>query len=339
MGLPKWGVVGTMDEPPELIATWAAYHIWAGAQEVHVYLDRDNPEARAYLSSLANVRVTVCDTGYWAGTGKSRPARHPIRQGVNASHAASRSKMNYLLHLDADEYLYQEAPLESELAALPAGAFLMVTNVERIDLQGHPREEIFSQDFRISTKHLEGDHSEFTLDAVGLTKFGLAGHSAGKSVTPLGYDYKIGIHRPHIRATKPRAYPPFRRAQFSRILHFEGLTPLDWVYRRLRGGAYLAARPDEPMGTQAAAQIDAVTCAPDPMEVYRQLKTVSPAQGRLLSNEGLLAPMQFDPKLALKALLPIDPVDLSCARFDQWLKTQKAAFFSEHRFLLEGLES
>lgn len=116
---PSWGVVATVKAPARDILNFAAHHLDLGAHRVHVYLDEDNPVARAALGAHPQCRVTVTDEAYWRRR-KGRPERHQPRQSANATHCYRRDpQVDWLAHVDVDEFLWPGAPLADQLAALP----------------------------------------------------------------------------------------------------------------------------------------------------------------------------------------------------------------------------
>jgi len=120
--LPKWGVVATIKAPARDILNFAAHHLDLGAHRVHVYLDAPNPEAEAALRAHPKCRVILCDAGYWRRRRKraGRPEAHQRRQSLNASHCLQRRpQVDWLGHIDADEFLWPATPLPEQLAALP----------------------------------------------------------------------------------------------------------------------------------------------------------------------------------------------------------------------------
>jgi len=122
--LPKWGVVATIKAPARDILDFAAHHLDLGARQVHVYLDEDNPEARAALAAHPNCHVIVTDEAYWQRR-KGRPEMHQPRQTANATHCYKRAgDVDWLLHIDVDEFLWPAGPsappVATQLAALPA---------------------------------------------------------------------------------------------------------------------------------------------------------------------------------------------------------------------------
>ena len=120
---PTWGVVATIEAPARDIVNFAAHHLDLGAHRVHVYLDAPNPEAEAALRAHPRCRVIVCDDAYWQRRRKGRrPEAHQPRQSLNATHCLTRRpEVDWLAHIDVDEFLWPERPLSGQLAALPAG--------------------------------------------------------------------------------------------------------------------------------------------------------------------------------------------------------------------------
>ena len=118
--LPTWGVVATIKAPARDILNFAAHHLDLGARRVFIYLDEDAPEARAALQAHPQCRVTLTDDAYWRGLGKARPEMHQPRQTANATHCYNlRPRVDWLVHIDVDEFLWPAGPLAAQLAALP----------------------------------------------------------------------------------------------------------------------------------------------------------------------------------------------------------------------------
>lgn len=122
MTAPRWGLVATVKAPLTDILAFAAHHLDLGAHRLYIYLDAPHPQAFAALKAHPKIRVTLCDDAYWARTGRPRPAKHQVRQVANATHAyARRAEVDWLAHIDVDEFLWpQTPPLADLLAALPS---------------------------------------------------------------------------------------------------------------------------------------------------------------------------------------------------------------------------
>lgn len=118
---PAWGIVSTIKADTRDILNFAAYHIELGAHRLHIYLDAPNDTAQAALKAHPKCRVTLCDDGYWRRR-KKRPDKHQPRQTINATHCyRRRPQVEWLAHIDVDEFLWPETPLPEQLANLPAG--------------------------------------------------------------------------------------------------------------------------------------------------------------------------------------------------------------------------
>jgi len=166
----RWAIVGTMDEAPEIVAAWAAWHLAQGAAELHIYLDRANARTQALLAKLPKVFVTVCDVDFYRHTFDfKRPINHQRRQTKNATHAYQKCDVDYLIHMDADEYLIQHTSLSDELAALRHGVFLSIPNVERVFTSLDKPGAIFTRHFRVSTRDDPQLEAPST-DAEGITR-------------------------------------------------------------------------------------------------------------------------------------------------------------------------
>ena len=117
----KWGIVATIKADTATILRFAAYHLELGAHRIYIYLDAPDPQAQAALRDHPKCRVVRCDDGYWDrhNNGK-RPPMHQPRQTLNATRAYIRAnELDWLMHMDVDEFLVAEGQIASYLAALP----------------------------------------------------------------------------------------------------------------------------------------------------------------------------------------------------------------------------
>lgn len=116
-----WGIVSTIKAPAADILRFAAHHLDLGAHRVLIHLDEDCPEARAALESHPRCRVTLTGADHWGRRG--RPEAHQARQTFNATRAYRRNPgVDWLAHVDVDEFLWPTGPIGAQLAALPAEA-------------------------------------------------------------------------------------------------------------------------------------------------------------------------------------------------------------------------
>lgn len=119
--MTRWGIVATIKAPPREVLNFVAYHLDIGADHLFIFLDNQNPKADAALRDHPQVTVTRTDGAYWRGLGRKKPQRHQPRQTVNASLAyRNASGLDWLLHIDVDEFVCADQPLSDLLGALPA---------------------------------------------------------------------------------------------------------------------------------------------------------------------------------------------------------------------------
>jgi len=119
--MTKWGLSATIKAPVNDILCFAAYHLELGAHRLYIYLDDDNPTAFRWLRAHPKIRVTQCDDKYWRKMLQKRPLKHQVRQTANATHAYCRgTEVDWLIHMDADEFLFPENILDGTLNSLDA---------------------------------------------------------------------------------------------------------------------------------------------------------------------------------------------------------------------------
>ncbi|MEP2718739.1 glycosyltransferase family 2 protein [Pseudophaeobacter sp.] len=119
----RWGVVSTIKAPAEAILNFAAYHLEAGAHRLFIYLDAPCPEARPLLKAHPKIRIFDCTDESWQQRRKKtgKPEKHQARQSLNATRAYRRQAddLDWLAHIDVDEFLWAERPIGQILAELP----------------------------------------------------------------------------------------------------------------------------------------------------------------------------------------------------------------------------
>lgn len=120
--MTRWGTVTTVRAPLRAVLDFAAWHLEAGAHRLYIYLDDPAPETEAVLATHPKIRVFTTDDAWWAKR-NGRPDRHQSRQAANARHANNRKpEVDWLAHVDVDEFLLSGTPVADHLAALPDSA-------------------------------------------------------------------------------------------------------------------------------------------------------------------------------------------------------------------------
>jgi hypothetical protein len=314
--VPTWAVVATVDEHPFVVQTFVAWHLHLGAKSVHLFFDRPDDPAAALFQDVASVHVTCCDGAYWRGLCKRRPDKHQIRQVRNATEAYRNSSVDWLLHCDADEYLWPSRPVADHLEAVhPWIDGAVVPVAERCLEASTEHTHLFGGVFRRPVRGVR--------EAAGLSLRGLTGHAIGKTFSRVGQALDVSIHRPQ------RADPPLKVAPMTGIelLHFDGLTRLHWVYKLLRKADAFANHNGMTPSPHRQMQIDAVLGDPQKaFELHDQLKVLTRPQCADLARQGLLLRAPFDPLDAVQSIFgPKTKPDF--AGFDEWLRHSKAADF------------
>lgn len=131
--MTRWGTVTTVKAPLGAILDFAAWHLELGAHRVYLYLDEDAPQSFAALKAHPKIRVVQTDAAWWAKR-NGRPDKHQARQAANARHANNRKpEVDWLCHIDVDEFLLTDRPVAEQLAALnPSALCARVRPVEAL---------------------------------------------------------------------------------------------------------------------------------------------------------------------------------------------------------------
>ncbi|MGR3542324.1 MAG: glycosyltransferase family 2 protein [Hasllibacter sp.] len=312
----SWAAVATMRECDDLMLAWAAHHLGIGAVFVAIFLDDPAPATVARLSAVPGVRVFPCDDAHWKRTGFERSDQQEWRQIRNADWLRERvrGEVDWLVHVDADEFLATRAPLSEELAALPRRVAALRFPVRERVWIGAPDPGILEGAFRVELA--EDDFVPPTLfgPASDFLRQGLGGHILGKCATRVDSPFRMGVHRP--RPTHDRK-PPTMTSRSTRLLHFDGLTPAHWMRKIARYAQdpryYEGARKRH----HRAQQVLAARAGPDALrEVHDAIRIVPEAQAGRLFALGLLERFAIDPARALARLAPAEAIDLTAAGFD-----------------------
>lgn len=254
-----WGVVATVKAPIRDILDFAAHHLDLGAQRVCIYLDAPNDTARAALRGHPKCRFVVCDAAYWARRQrKGRPAQHQQRQSVNATHCLNRRPaVDWLAHLDVDEFLWPATPIGEQLAALPASAIsAQVRPVEALAPDPHdpPPNGVqwFKACARMRARRREETETIYPTFGPHLNG-GFVSHVAGKVFVRTGLDgLSLRIHsayRNGIRDDLPESLPG------TWLCHLHAASWAHWHARyrfRLRQGSYRPGLKPPPLAEDGA---------------------------------------------------------------------------------------
>ena len=317
----QWGIVTTAREVPDLLLAFVAHHASVGASRIHLYLDEPDKELARTLEAIPGCDVTLCDDTYWKMVKGKRPDGQEARQIENARDAYERTDVDWLLHIDADEFLNPTGNIAAELAFVPEGFhFVELEMRERVYTPDHQPQTIFSGLFRVplnrrarAAKALFGEMATFTTR-------GFSGHCSGKSFVRVGLDHLLmGIHVPRLRKVGNERLMSLI-AHNATLLHFDGLTPAHWIGKMSRYGENETYLKTDRLGEHRRLQLAYVLeNAGDKEAVERlhdMLKTVDRQKAAQLQMLGCLEPASVDPALGLQVFGLADDVDLSVDYFD-----------------------
>lgn len=314
---PSWGVTIFAREPPALVLVNLAWHIEMGARELNLYLDDPDDPVGETAARLPGVCVTRCDAAFWQRHG-ARPAWNNQRQAVCASQAYRQTGVDWLVHLDADEFLHSRRPLAGELAGLSPQTDALVFPPRERAFTAPLQEALFEGVFRIPQPRGRPPHPLLAPNAAFCPQ-GVSGHALGKSATRAGLDVTIGPHAPR---GGPRGSPVKRPSDSTVLLHFDGLTARSWLLKFLRYGRLMERDAGKNLGDHRIAQLAQVSrLREDPVAMlafHDRIKLC--ADEKNFVRAGLAERIPFDPLPAARKHLGALP-DLSPASFDDLIRT------------------
>jgi hypothetical protein len=191
----RWGLVSTIKAPLPQIARFAAHHIDMGAEALHIFLDAPEPETAAFLRRHPKIHVTDCDEAYWAAGDKKRPEAHQLRQAHNATRAYHTVEgLHWLGHIDVDEFLITDRPLNELLFGLDQTAALCrLPPVEALATDDGPPTHFkrTHHHAKVPKATLQDIYPTFGLHLYG----GFLSHTSGKIFARTGLaETRLGIH-------------------------------------------------------------------------------------------------------------------------------------------------
>lgn len=333
-------VQATVNEPSALLAAFAAHYLELGADLVHLHLDTPHPEAEAAFKNHSKIRITRCDSAYWARVRPiGRPIAHTIRQKVNARRTFAGLTFDWLLLCDADEYLVADQDVSTMLAAQPADLdFLRVGIAEKVLPPGLDPKTIFEGTFRLPQPDGESWAAEIYGPSLA-TLLGrvVAGHDLGKSFLRRGGDFGLTLHWPIAKTAKDNTPSPPRDPVGAwlpdvYLAHYDALTPLSYLIKLL--GKYLANQAilatDRKPGPRHAAReaqilLAVAACASrHPLAKTDMLHRLTPHSIAGLKRFGLLIDLDLAPDRLARKHFPDLNLDFSPAAFDRALRIKHA---------------
>ncbi|NVO55477.1 glycosyltransferase family 2 protein [Rhodobacteraceae bacterium B1Z28] len=118
--MTTWGIVSMVRGPADDILRFAAHHLDLGANFLYIYMDEPNRRAFRVLRQHPKIRVRICDDTFWQKRNRNRPEKHQIRQTVHATFTYRNTNLDWLAHIDVDEFLWSSEPIADLLQTVPA---------------------------------------------------------------------------------------------------------------------------------------------------------------------------------------------------------------------------
>lgn len=325
---PSWGIVATVNEPLPLIASFVAHYLDIGASEIHLFFDAPFDEIQDAIGHLPQVKTYFTDNAFYKSVGRRSFKHLNLKQMVNANHAYATTEVDWLLLLDADEFLESD-DFAAFLAQQPenVGAVRLI-NQERAYRKGMPIQGIFDG--------VGIEHNKFTkrwvrssLDAENEAFLinGVLGHCAGKSVVRTGYDAEMGIHSPRFIKGADVVWKPG-----VLLHHFDGMTPLHWAAKLLRyarKNMFVDGREKRTAlnrYNQVAFLKEHGVTPQAALTLHERLRVLPGNNIGLRERFGLVHNIGIDPGAAIKRWLPHLDIDLSAEHFDALLAERDPHF-------------
>lgn len=201
MTSPTWGIVATIKAPTREVLDFAAYHLDLGADDITIFLDDANADTADALSTHPNVHCILTDEENWQERVGRRPVKHQVRQVRNASyHYRRASHLDWIAHIDVDEFICADRPIINVLSEAPADAkALRMLPCESLGTD--ERRDVDPDTTYCKAKLPSGDEGKrlehlFYPNFGGVLKSGFVSHVIGKVFVRTGLpDLKFGIHR------------------------------------------------------------------------------------------------------------------------------------------------
>ncbi len=294
----SWGLVTTVKAPEEQILAFLAHHLSLGAARIWVYFDNPDDPAFDRVAALPRITATRCTDVYWVLRG-GRHSRHQNRQARNARDAQKACKLDWLGHVDVDEFLHAPRPIADTLAAVPAEVpNILMEPFEAMHDPTLPDDIFTARQFRgpLHRQHRDLQPAIFGPSTSYLPK-GTLGHGIGKSFCrPHVKGLSLRLHS--VFLNKERLPTPFHRS--LRILHFHAQDPAAWERAlpfRLSQGAY-NCDIDRPLQTHLTdASQDVIR------QFYADTMTLTPEKTALLQEHGRLITCDLALRAKVEALL------------------------------------
>ncbi|WP_412553836.1 glycosyltransferase family 2 protein [Shimia sp. MIT1388] len=298
---PTWGVVATIKAPAVDILNFVAHHLELGAAHVWIYLDAANPEAKIQLKPHPQLTVVRTGDNYWQKTRGKKPPMHQPRQSFNVRHAYNRAKkVDWLLHIDVDEFLWPDRSIDAQLAALPQDCLVARVRPAEAMASVDDSDLIHFKSFISDKAKRDQIVAEIYPDFAAYLKNGFVSHVAGKMFLRTGQkDMTIKIHNV---AQNGRHNPGQVELTDVTLLHLHTTSWAHWMQSfayRHKKGSYRdelgSAVPEDQGGLNLHKLFAHLAEEPDGLrQFYEEVCVATPELRQKLEAHGLLRSHRLD---------------------------------------------
>ena len=295
---PRWGLVATVKAPEEKVMAFVAHHLSLGASRIFLYFDDPDDPVHAAVAPLRRVTATRCTEAYWAERG-GKHDRHQNRQCRNARDAYQRCSLDWLGHVDVDEFIHTPRPVAEVLGEVPAR--VPAIKLEPFEAMHDPllADDIYTaREFRGAFRSgMDAALRRRTLGRYHVAlPDGMLSHTVGKVLVRTGIKglsprlHSVMLNG--VRIPTPNWHPELK------LLHFHAQDRAAWLAAlpfRLGRGAY-----------QYKPELHAFLTKASPQEIdafYRQTQILAPDVIPDLAQKGRLILADLGLRDKLRALL------------------------------------
>jgi len=298
---PTWGVVATIKAPTVDTLNFVAHHLELGAAHVWIYLDAANPEAKEQLKPHPQLTVVRTGDNYWQKTRGKKPPMHQPRQSFNVRHAYNRAKkVDWLLHIDVDEFLWPDRSITEQLAELPEDCLVARVRPAEAMASVEDCDVIHFKSFIADSTLRNRLVAEIYPNFAPYLKNGFVSHVAGKMFLRTGQkDMAIKIHNV---TQNGRQNPGQVELQDVALLHLHTTSWDHWMqgfsYRHKKGSyrdELGAAVPEDQGGLNLHKLFAHLAEEPDGLrQFYEEVCVATPELLQKLEAHGLLRSHRLD---------------------------------------------
>ncbi|WP_164660323.1 glycosyltransferase family 2 protein [Tropicibacter sp. Alg240-R139] len=287
-----WRVGAILNETLADTLRFAAWYLEAGADGLTLMFDNPRDPAIGVLEADPKVTCIPCTPEFWEGLGLTQDTRFPKRQNFALSHIYRTTSEDWLLNVDADEFVYVDEGRITDLLSAQA-AETEAIRIETAEIV----EPLVAQDTLTFRLPMERDVARRVYvdnaELFGPRRKGLVGHPQGKSATRTGIEgVSLRQHWPQRRNGEPMVEHMIGRQDGAYLLHFIGLDYDAWHGKLAwRAGSRgftvpLTHRIETAMGSENADV--------ELQELHARLHKASPELLKRLQAEGARLDLQLN---------------------------------------------